>query len=198
MLTRAAKTIGGAFRALRGLGARAFAITRRVSPATALVFAAAVVWLLAAGWWNYVRPRDFDAKAYERYQEEEVARCRELTTSEARYDCVASAMIRRDHANFGTAMLVFLPPILLVFGRYLWREVRAGAREREHARLAELHARQHLSRYRREMLADRAAAQATRALLNEEARLRRIYDPRAADPQADASRSTSTSQPKPA
>jgi hypothetical protein len=188
-------TIGGAFRALGRLGDRVFAFARRVSPATALVFAAALVWLLAAGWWNYVRPRDFDANDYERYQEE-VTRCRELATSEARYDCVATAMIRRDHANFGTAMLVFLPPILLVLGRYMWREIRAGAREREHARLAELHARQHLSRYRREMLADRAAAQATRALLDEEARLRRIYDPRAVDPQAGAPRSNSASQPK--
>jgi hypothetical protein len=181
MLTRTAVTIGSAYRTAHGLGVHALTILRRVSPATALALILALTWLLAAGWWNYVRPRDFDAKAYERYQEE-VARCRELGTSEARYDCVATAMIRRDHANFGTAMLVFLPPILLVLGRYIWSEVRANAREREHARLAELHARQHVSHYRREMLAERAAARSTRALLEEEARQRRIYDPRAAEP----------------
>jgi hypothetical protein len=181
MLTRAAVSIGSAYRAAHGLGVHALTIVRRVSPATALALVLALAWLLAAGWWNYVHPRDFDAKAYEHYQEE-VARCRELGTSEARYDCVATAMIRRDHANFGTAMLVFLPPILLMLGRYIWREIQANAREREHARLAELHARQHVSRYRREMLAERAAARATRALLEEEARQRRIYDPRAADP----------------
>jgi hypothetical protein len=195
MLTRATTTIGGAFRALHGRGAHALVFLHRISPAAALVFALALAWLVAAGWWNYVRPRDFDAKAYERYQEE-VARCRELGTSEARYDCVATAMIRRDHVNFGTAMLVFLPPLLMIFGRYIWREVRAGAREREHARLAELHARQHLSRYRREMLADRAAAKAARALLDEEARQRRLYDPRAADPQATGATAIPASAPK--
>jgi hypothetical protein len=181
MLTRAAVSIGSAYRTAQGVGVHALTVIRRVSPATALALVLALAWLLAAGWWNYVRPRDFDAKAYERYREE-VARCRELGTSEARYDCVATALIRRDHANFGTAMVVFLPPMLLVLGRYIWREVQANARDREHARLAELHARQHVSRYRREMLAEHAATRAARALLDEEARQRRIYDPRAADP----------------
>jgi hypothetical protein len=170
MLTRAARTIGGGF---RGFGAQAARI-RRAAPLAALTFALALSWLIGTGWWNYVRPHEFDAKAYEHYREE-VANCRELDTSEARYDCVAQAMIRRDRVNFGTAMLVFLPPILLVFGHYVWREARATVRERERARRAEQHSRQHLSKFRSEMIGERAAAIA-RARLADEARQRRTYD----------------------
>jgi len=178
MLAQATRTIGDRLRAFRVICAHAVAPIRGVSPAAVLTFALALAWLSATGWWNYVRPQEFDAKAFERYQEE-VANCRELRTSEARYDCVVKAMIRRDHVNFGTAMLVFLPPILLVFGHYIWREVRTNMREREHARLAEQRSRQQLSRFRREMIEERAAARATRALLEEEARQRRLYDPQA-------------------
>lgn len=183
MLAHAARTIGDGFRSLHALGGRVVASARRLHPATALVFALALGWLAATGWWNYVRPHDFDAKAYERYQEE-VANCREFKTSEARYDCVAKALIRRDHVNFGTALFVFLPPLLLLFGRYIWREVRANMREREHARLAEERSRRNLSKYRREMLEERAAARAARALIEEEARQRRLYDPRPPRPSA--------------
>ena len=178
MLTRAATIIGGGFRALCGLGPH----TARTAPLAALTFALALAWLMGAGWWNYVRPHEFDAKAYDRYREE-VANCRELGTSEARYDCVAQAMIRRDRVNFGTAMLVFLPPILLVLGHYIWREVGANLREREHARLAEQHSRRHLSRFRREMMEARAAA-VERVRLDEEARRRRTYDAQAPQPAA--------------
>jgi hypothetical protein len=76
-------------------------------------------------------------------------------------------------------MFVFLPPILLVFGHYVLREIRANIRDREHARLAEQRARRQLSEFRRDIIAERAAAKATRALLDEEARQRRMYDPQA-------------------
>jgi hypothetical protein len=164
MVLQAARAISDRFRALGELGAYAIAHLRRTPIAAALVFCVALAWLGAAGWWNYVRPQDFDAKAYEHYQED-VAKCRELRTSEARYDCVARAMIDRDHANFGTAMFVFLPPIILVFGHYLWREIRSNMREREHARRAEERSRRQLSTLRKEMIEDHAAAKAAQALV---------------------------------
>jgi len=164
MLLQATRTIGDGIRALHGLGRRAMARLQRVPLAATLTFAVALAWLVAAGWWNYIRPHDFDAKAYARYQEE-VAKCRELKTSEGRYDCVVQAMIHRDQVNFGTAMFVFLPPILLIFGHYLWREVRANMREREHARLAEERSRRQLSKMRQDMMEERAAAKATQALV---------------------------------
>jgi hypothetical protein len=164
MVLQAARAISGGFRALGELGAHAVAHLRRTPIAAVLVFCLALAWLSAAGWWSYIRPQEFDAKAYERYQED-VAACRELRTSEARYDCVAQAMISRDHANFGTAMFVFLPPIILVFGHYLWREIRSNMREREHARRAEQRSRQHLSTLRKEMIEEHAAAKAAQALI---------------------------------
>lgn len=124
---------------------------------TALVFFVAAVWLAYGSWLNYIRPQEFDLKAYERYQEQ-VTQCRALRTSEARYDCVAQSLIGRDRVNFGTAMVVFLPPLLLILGHYVWMEVRANMREREHARHAEEVARQQLSRFRRELREERAAA----------------------------------------
>jgi hypothetical protein len=142
MLLQATRTIGDGIRALHELGRRAIARLQRVPLGAVLTFTVALAWLLAAGWWNYMRPQDFDAKAYARYQEQ-VAQCRELKTSEGRYDCVVQSMIHRDQANFGTAMFVFLPPILLIFGHYLWREIRASMREREHARRAEERSRRH-------------------------------------------------------
>jgi hypothetical protein len=152
-----ARTIGDVIRALREAGAPAIARIHRVPPATALVFLVAALWLAVGCWIDYIRPQPFDLKAYQRYQEE-VANCRELDTSEARYDCVAQTLIGRDRVNFGKAMFVFLPPLLLILGHYVWLEVQAGMREREHARHAEEMARQQLSRYRREMQAERAAA----------------------------------------
>lgn len=154
LVTRA---IDDAIRTLREAGAPVLARIRRVHPATALVFLVAALWLGYGCWLDYVRPQQFDLKAYQRYQEE-VAKCRELDTSEARYDCVAQTLIGRDRTNFSTAMIVFLPPLLLILGHYVWLEVQAGMREREHARHAEAMAHQQLSRYRREMRAERAAA----------------------------------------
>jgi signal transduction histidine kinase len=164
MLLQATRTIGDGIRALHELGRRAIARLQRVPLGAVLTFTVALAWLLAAGWWNYMRPQDFDAKAYARYQEQ-VAQCRELKTSEGRYDCVVQSMIHRDQANFGTAMFVFLPPILLIFGHYLWREIRASMREREHARRAEERSRRQLSKLRQEMTEERAAAQAAQALV---------------------------------
>ncbi|HET9149887.1 MAG TPA: hypothetical protein VFO61_05330 [Alphaproteobacteria bacterium] len=152
-----ARTIGDVIRTLREAGAPAIARICRVPPATALVFLVAALWLAVGCWIDYARPQQFDLKAYQRYQEQ-VANCRTLDTSEARYDCVAQTLIGRDRMNFGTAMIVFLPPLLLILGHYVWLEVQAGMREREHARHAEEMARQQLSRYRREMQAERAAA----------------------------------------
>lgn len=164
MLLQATRTIGDGIRALHELGRRAIARLQRIPLAATLTFAVALAWLVAAGWWNYVRPQDFDAKAYERYQEE-VAKCRELKTSEARYDCVVQSMIHRDQVNFGTAMFVFLPPIFLIFGHYLWREIRTNMREREHARRAEQRSRRQLSKLRQDMMEERAAAKAAQALV---------------------------------
>jgi len=166
MWLHATKTIGGGYHAAKELGLRAAVRIRRLPIITVLAFAFAALWLIVAGWSAYIRPEPFDLTAYERYQEE-VAKCRELKTSESRYDCVAQALIGRDRTNFGKAMFVFLPPLLMILGHYIWLEVRANMREREHARHAEERARMQLSRLRQEMREQRAAAQATRALVSE-------------------------------
>ena len=163
MLLQTAKTIGNGLHAAH---IRAITGIRRIPLTPIILYGAAIAWLLAAGWWNYVRPQEFDLKSYERYQEQ-LAECRELNTSEARYNCVAQALISRDQINFGKGMLVFLPSIALVMGYYLWREVQTGRREREHARLAEQHAHQQVSKFRQEMRKERAAAMAVEKAHNE-------------------------------
>ena len=156
MLLQTAKTIGDGLHAAH---LHALARLRRIPLTSIIVFAVAIAWLIGAGWWNYIRPQEFDLKGYERYQED-LAACRELKTSEARYDCVAQALIGRDQINFGKTIVVFLPSFALIMGYYLWREIRASRREREHARLAEQRARSQVSKFRQEMRAERAAAAA--------------------------------------
>jgi len=155
MVFQTAKAIGNGFHAAR---VRVLAGLRQLPLAPIVLFGAAVIWLIAAGWWNYIRPQEFDLKSYERYQEQ-LVQCRELKTSEARYDCVAQALISRDQTNFGKTVVVFLPSFTLIVGYYLWREIRASRREREHARLAELRAHQQVSKYRQDMRNERAAAE---------------------------------------
>jgi hypothetical protein len=155
------RTIDGTLHALRDFGARTIVRTRRLPIGTVLVFLVAAVWLAIGSWLNYIRPQEFDLKAYERYQEQ-VAACRALKTSESRYDCVAQSLISQDRTNFGKAMTVFLPPLLLILGHYVWMEVCANIREREHARHAEETARRQFSRFRRDMREERAAALAAK------------------------------------
>lgn len=163
MLVRTAKNIQ---LGLHETGAYVAAVLRQISITSLLLFVMAAGWLIGAGWWNYVRPQEFDPKAYERYQEQ-LADCRELNTSEARYNCVAEALIGRDQMNFGKAMFVFLPPLGLLFGHYILREIRANRREREHAAMAERHAREQILKMRAELRAEREAA-AARALIEQE------------------------------
>jgi hypothetical protein len=174
MLLQTARTIGDGLHAAHH---RAMAGLRLIPLASIIVFGVAIAWLIGAGWWNYVRPQEFDLKSYERYQEQ-LAECRELKTSEARYDCVAQALIGRDQINFGRTIVVFLPSFALIMGYYLWREIQAGRREREHARLAEQHARQQVSKFRQEMREERAAVAAHG--LNENTMGRHVHGPHAA------------------
>ena len=159
MLQKAANHIGARFIRVR---TDAVAALRRLPLTAVLLFGLALVWMATAGWWNYVRSTPFDASAYEHFQEE-VAKCRELKTSEARYNCVAEAMIGRDQANFAKSLFVFLPPLGLMFGYYIVREMRAARREREHAAMAERHAREQILKMRAKMRAERAAAEAAHA-----------------------------------
>ncbi|MGE5539165.1 MAG: hypothetical protein ACM30I_11140 [Gemmatimonas sp.] len=177
MSVGAVRAIRAVVRAASAVCGGAMARIRRMPVGTIVVFAVALAWIGTSGWLTFVRPQPFDDRAYERYQEE-VAMCRELRTSEARYDCVARALIGRDQQNFGRSLFVFVPPFMLLIGRYVWREVRATMREREHARLAELRSRQHLSKMRQEMLGERAA-HIPNGRLDEEARRRRLYNPAA-------------------
>jgi uncharacterized protein HemX len=168
MLLQTAKTIGDR---LHVAHERAMVGLRRLPLASIIVFGVAIAWLAGAGWWNYIRPQEFDLKSYERYREQ-LADCRELSTSEARYDCVAQALIGRDQTNFGKTIVVFLPSLSLIMGYYLWREVQAGRREREHARLAEQLARRQVSKFRQEMrkeLADATAHNANENTMHEHA-----------------------------
>jgi hypothetical protein len=164
---------------LHEIGAHIAAGLRHVSFTSILLFVTATAWLIGAGWWNYVRPQQFDLKAYERYQDQ-LADCRELNTSESRYNCVAETLIGRDQTNFGRAMIVFLPPLVLLFGHYILREIRVGRREREHAALAERHAREQILKMRAEMRAERAAAaEAAKAMIGREDD-RNLHGPHAA------------------
>lgn len=154
--------------ALHNTGTAIVAGLRHISLASVSLFVLAVAWLVIAGWFNYIRPHQFDLKAYEQYQEK-LADCRELSTSEARYNCVAQAMIGQDQMNFGKALIVFGPPLILIFGHYIVREIRANRREREHARLAEKRSRDQILQMRAQMRAERAAAAAAaKAMLGRE------------------------------
>jgi hypothetical protein len=163
-----ARTANGIRLAIHNTGTTIVAGLRHISLASTSLFVLAIAWLLVAGWINYVQPQQFDLKAYERYQEK-LADCHELFTSEARYDCVAKAMIGQDQMNFGKALTVFLPPLILVFGYYILREIRESRREREHAALAEKRSRDQILKMRAEMRAERAAAiAAAKAMLGHE------------------------------
>lgn len=155
MVFQTAKDISDNFHAA---AARAIASLRLLPLAPMVLFSTAAIWLIGAGWWNYIRPQEFDLNRYERYQEQ-LAECREMKTSEARYDCVAQALIGRDQTNFGTTMIVFLPPFALFMSYFLWREIQTNRREREHARLAEQRARAQVSKFRQDMRNERAAAE---------------------------------------
>jgi hypothetical protein len=149
----------------KGLGALGYAVyamcaemvarARRLPVGTIVFILVALAWIAASGWWTFVRS-NYDAGLALRYQAE-VARCRELPTSEARYECVSRALIGRDRENFSRAIVVFIPPLVMLFGRYIWREMRASVREREHARLAEERGRRQLAEFHREMVARREA-----------------------------------------
>jgi len=147
---------------LRALGhavyataAETVARARRLPVGTIVFVLVALAWIAASGWWTFVRS-NFDADAALRYQAE-VAKCRELPTSEARYECVSRALIGRDRENFSRAMVVFIPPLVMLFGCYIWREMRAAVRERERARLAEERSRRQLTEFHREMMERRKA-----------------------------------------
>jgi hypothetical protein len=149
------KGFGALGHAMVVASAETLARVRRLPVGPALVLLLALAWIAASGWWAFILPR-YDDTAAQRYQAE-VAKCRELATSEARYDCVSRALISRDRENFGKAMLVFIPPLVAVLGRYVWRETRAAMHERERARLAEIRSRQQLAQFHREMMAKREA-----------------------------------------
>jgi hypothetical protein len=152
---------------------------RHISFVSMSLFFLAMAWLTIAGWINYIRPEPFDLKSYERYQAQ-IASCRELETPEARYNCVAQALIAKDQVNFGKAMIVFVPPLILIFGHYIVREVRAGRREREHARLAEKRSRDQILKMRAQMRAERAAAAAAaKAMLGHDDEDRHLHNPHA-------------------
>jgi hypothetical protein len=154
-----ARTANGIRVALHNAGATIVASLRHISLVSISLFVLAIAWLLIAGWINYIHPQQFDLKAYERYQDR-LAVCRELESSEARYNCVAQVMIGQDQMNFGKALIVFLPPLILIFGHYILREIRTSRREREHAILAERRSRDQILKMRVQMRAERAAAAA--------------------------------------
>lgn len=73
-------------------------------------------WILGASWFVFVQPASPVPNSYFS-QDSKLAKCRQLRTSEARYQCTSEAMLAKDNADFNrTFIIILLPPLALLIG----------------------------------------------------------------------------------
>jgi hypothetical protein len=95
------------------------------------------------------------AGAYMPY-ERQLAACKELRTSQAKYDCTSDLMLRRDRSLFNDVLIVLAPPLALLglVGSVVF-SVRLR-RERERERMARAAYQAQMDAYREKLAAEEA------------------------------------------
>lgn len=100
------------------------------------LIALSVCWVALSTWYVFVLIRPMTQVYLEQHQTE-LAKCRKLPTSDAKYQCTSKLMLSKDHSIFGQVLLILGPPFGLLIG--YWGVGRLIARH--HARLKSQHAR---------------------------------------------------------
>lgn len=124
-------------------------------------------WVLGATWFAFIQLSPMSQVVYEA-QNAELAKCRKLLTSDARYQCTSKIMLARDNRVFNKTLIILLPPLGLLIGYWgvaailgTRRDHRKDriARDFSHQRMAEW--RSHLNDMRATLEAQQKAAKAT-------------------------------------
>jgi TRAP-type C4-dicarboxylate transport system permease small subunit len=125
------------------------------------VMALCAGWILFAGWASVSSSQP----VYNSYAspEQQLAKCRKLSSSQARYDCTSKIMLAQESSAFNQVMIVVLPPIALLFGYFAVINFLTARRERRERQTALAASRRRMEEWRshmRKVKAD-AAAHAT-------------------------------------
>lgn len=103
-------------------------------------------WVVGAAWFAFVQP----APAPHPYmsQQTQIAKCRALTSSEARYNCTSQIMLAQDNATFNKTLIIILPPLAVLFAYFGVTRAIAAHRERIKSQLALAASRRRLDEWR--------------------------------------------------
>jgi hypothetical protein len=120
--------------------------------------------LLGAGWifcaaWFLFQP----TPTYGNYGRQMLASCRNLPTSDSRYQCTSQLMLAKDNVVFNKTLIILLPPLFLLIGYVGVTKIITAQRDKRksHAAIAASH--QRMAEWRRHLNDIKAAAAASSA-----------------------------------
>lgn len=116
-----------------------------------------VAWVVGTAWFAFQPETPINSYAsYER----QLANCKKLSSSQARYDCTSKLMLGKESTTFGKVVTILAPPLLLMIGyvslrRLAWswqdQTKRRAARDASQQRMTEWH--NHVSKLKEEAAA---------------------------------------------
>jgi hypothetical protein len=104
-------------------------------------------WVIGSTWFVFLQPAQLVYRSYGS-QESQLAKCRDLPTSETRYQCTARLMLAKDNDVFNRTLIILLPPFAALIGYLAVMKAVATHRDRVKKREAHIASRRRLAEWR--------------------------------------------------
>lgn len=105
------------------------------------------VWMLGATWFAFIQP-DPMAQMLSEAKKKELAQCRRLPTSDARYQCTSKIMLAKDNRIFNQTLIILLPPLGLLIGYWGVARLVATRSDRKKSQTAHDYSQQRMAEWR--------------------------------------------------